>query len=64
MFKKKNMSKYEHVSFVQDFRSGISTYEILVRFDLDSGLPEYKRVFVGKCVHNLVIVMENWFKNK
>lgn len=64
MFKKKNFSKYEHVMFVEDFRSGVRVFDLLVRYNLDTGLPEYKRVYVKKCVHRLYVLMDLWFKNK
>lgn len=61
MFKKRNWSKWVHVCFVEKFTSGIPTYQILVREDTDTGLKQYKMVFVASCVHNLsrTLIEEN-----
>jgi hypothetical protein len=53
MFKKRNWSKWRSIRFVEDFRGGIKVYELLRREDLDTGLVEWKRVYVKDCVHNL-----------
>jgi hypothetical protein len=53
LFKKNNWSKWEHIMFIEDFSGGISTFELLKRTDLDSGLTEYKKIKVSSCVHNL-----------
>lgn len=39
--------------FAEDFRAGIKTYELLRREDANTGLVEWKRVFVKDCVHGL-----------
>jgi len=54
MFKKRNWSKWEHVTFVEDFRVGITVYELLKRICLDTGDVEWKSVRVKSFVHNLV----------
>ncbi len=59
LLKKRKWSKYEHVMFVEDFRSGIKTYEILKRTDEITGFTQYKRVFVKSCVHNLSYLLNN-----
>ena len=64
MFKKRNWTKWEHVMFVEDFRAGISTYEILMRTDTDTGLTEYRKVYVKDCVHSLCQLLTNWWNNK
>jgi hypothetical protein len=64
LFKKNNWSKYEHIMFVEDFRAGIPTFEILKRTDLDTGLTEYKKVKVSSCVHDLYLKLTEQFKNK
>lgn len=53
MFKKRNWKKWEHITFVEDFRAGITTYELLKRTCLDTGDIEWKSVKVKSCVHNL-----------
>lgn len=63
MFKKRKWSKWEHISFVQDFRSGIKTVELLRREDELTGLVEWKRIYVKSCVHNLVgLLTVLWIK--
>lgn len=64
LFKKNNWSKWEHVMFIEDFRSGIPTFELLKRTDLDTGLTEYKKVKVSSCVHNLHSKLTEQLKNK
>lgn len=64
MFKKRKWSKYEHVMFVQDFRGGIKTYELLVRTDGLSGETSYKKIFVKGCVHYLSDSLTKWINNK
>jgi hypothetical protein len=61
MFKKRKWSKYKHVMFVQDFRSGIKTYELLVRTDELTGETNYKKIYVKSCVHNLSSLLTDWF---
>ncbi len=61
MFRK--CSKWEHVAFVEDFRAGIKTYELLRRVDQKSGLTQWKRVYVKQCVHHLVTILNNLFKS-
>ena len=64
MFKKRKWSKWEHIGFVQDFRAGISTFELLRREDEITGLVEWKRIYVKDCVHNLVLLLSDlWGKN-
>ena len=63
MFKKRKWSKWEHINFVQDFRVGIKTVELLRREDELTGLVEWKRIYVKDCVHNLVILLSDlWTK--
>lgn len=64
LFKKNNWSKWEHVMFIEDFRGGIPTFELLKRKDLDTGLTEYKQVQVSICVHNLESKLTEQLKNK
>lgn len=64
LFKKNNWSKWEHVMFLEDFRAGIPTFELLKRADLDTGLTEYKKVKVASCVFNLYSKLTEEFKNK
>jgi hypothetical protein len=64
LFKKNNWSKWEHIMFIEDFRGGISTFELLKRTDLDSGLTEYKKIKVSSCIHNLSLKLAEQFKNK
>ena len=45
MFKKRKWSKYEHVMFVEDFRGGIKTYELLIRTDELSEVSSIDRIF-------------------
>lgn len=60
----KNYTKWEHVMFVEDFRSGIKVYEILRRENVKTGSIQYKSVYVKSCVHGLVNKMNEWFKKK
>lgn len=53
MFTKKNWQKWEHIIFVEDFNSGIQTYELLRRVCLKTGDVEWKRLKVKNCVHSL-----------
>lgn len=53
LFKKRKWSKYEHVIFVEDFRAGNKTYEILKRVDELTGETQYKRIYIKDCVHGL-----------
>ena len=62
MFKKRKWSKYEHVMFVEDFRAGIKTYEILRRTDEITGESEYKRIYVKDCVHSLSDKLKHWWQ--
>lgn len=62
MFKKQNWSKWEHVTFVEDFRAGIKTYELLRRVNLDNGNVEWKRVYIKDCVHNLSLKLIQLFE--
>jgi len=64
MFKKRNWTKWEHVMFVEDFRSGIKTFELLRRVDQDSGITEWKRVYVKQCVHSLTHFLTKWWDGK
>ena len=64
LFKKNNWSNWEHVMFIEDFRGGIPTFELLKRKDLDTGLTEYKQVQVSTCVHNLESKLTERYKNK
>lgn len=64
LLKKNNCSKWEHVMFIEDFRGGIPTFELLKRTDLDTGLTEYKQVKVSSCVHNLHSKLTEQYKNK
>lgn len=64
LFKKNNWSKWEHIMFIEDFSSGIPTFELLKRTDLDTGLTEYRQVKVSSCVHNLSSKLTEKFKNK
>lgn len=64
MFKKRKWSKYEHVMFVQDFRGGIKTYELLVRTDELTGETNYKKIYIKSCVHHLHSMLTDWFKAK
>ena len=64
LFKKNNWSKWEHIMFIEDFRSGIPTFELLKRTDLDTGLTEYRKVKVSSCVHDLYLKLTEQFKKK
>jgi len=64
MFKKRKWSKYEHVMFVEDFRAGIKTYELLIRTDELSGETDYKKIYVKSCVHYLCGSLTDWYKDK
>jgi len=57
---KKNWTKWEHVMFVEDFRSGIKTFELLRRVDQDTGITQWKRVYVKQCVHSLTHFLTKW----
>ena len=63
-FKQRKWSKYEHVMFVQDFRSGITNYEILVRKCEVTGLTQYKNIRVKSCVHNLTQMLTSWYASQ
>lgn len=62
--KKRDWGKWEHVMYVEDFRSGIKTYEILRRECNISGLTEYKRIYVKSCVHSLVSMLMGWWAKR
>lgn len=64
MLKKRNWTKYEHVMFVEDFRPGRKTYELLRRVDKDSGITEWKRIYVKTCVHELSHFLTKWWALK
>jgi len=64
MFKKRNWTKWEHVMFVEDSRAGFTTYELFKRTDINSGLSEWKKVYVSKCVHSLTYLLTEWDKSK
>jgi len=64
LFKKDNWSKWEHIMFVEDFRSGIKTFELLKRTNLDTGLTEYRRVEVSSHVLHLHSALTEEFKKK
>jgi RNase P subunit RPR2 len=46
-------TKWEHIMFVEDFRAGIKTYEIVRRIHIKTGLPQWKRIYVKQCCHRL-----------
>lgn len=58
--KKRRWSKYEHVMFVEDFRSGINNFEILRRKCEVTGLTQYKRIYIKGCVHDLTNRLSQW----
>jgi hypothetical protein len=64
IFKKNNWSKWEHVIFIEDFGTGIPTFELLKRINLDTGLTEYKKVKVSSSVHNLSLKLTEQFKKQ
>lgn len=64
MIIKRNWTKWEHVMFVQDFRAGIKTFELLRRVDQDSGITEWKRVYVKQCVYSLIYFLTKWWEGK
>ena len=63
LFVKRKWSKWQHIMFVQDFRSGIKTYEIMRRECEITGLTQYRRIYVKQCVHGLVTALNNWINN-
>jgi hypothetical protein len=64
MFKKRNWTKWQHVMFVEDFRVGIKTFELLRRVDQDSGITEWKRIYVKNCAHSLAKFLTVWWDGK
>ena len=64
MFKKRNWTKWEHVMFVQEMGSNINTFELLRRVDQNSGVTQYKSVYVKQYVHSLSHSLMNWWKDK
>ena len=62
--KKRRWSKYEHVMFVEDFRSGINNFEILRRKCEITGLTQYKRIYIKGCVHNLTSRLSQWYASQ
>ena len=50
--------------FVEDFRAGIKTFELLRRVDQDSGITEWKKVYVKQCVHSLTHFLTKWWEGK
>ena len=62
--KKSRWSKYEHVMFVEDFRSGINNFEILRRKCEVTGLTQYKRIYIKSCVHNLTSRLSQWYASQ
>lgn len=49
--------------FVEDFSAGIPTYELLIRTDANTGLNQWKRVYVGKCIHSLCSMLNSIWSN-
>lgn len=47
--------------FIEDFSSGLPTFELLKRISLDNGLTEYKKVFISKRIHNLCFKLTETF---
>ena len=64
LLEKHDWSKWEHVMFVEDFRSGRSNYEILRRVCKLTGLTQYRRVYVKKCVSHLTSKLTDWWSSK
>jgi hypothetical protein len=64
MFSRKKWSKWEHVMFVEDFRSGIKNYELMVRTDSVSGLRQYKKIYIAQCIHGFTGMLNSWFSKK
>ena len=62
--RKRRWSKYEHVMFVEDFRSGINNFEILRRKCEVTGLTQYKRIYIKGCVHNLTSRLSQWYTSQ
>ncbi|MBO0947336.1 hypothetical protein [Fibrella forsythiae] len=56
--------KWEHVLYVDDFRTGNKTYELLRRECERTGLTQYRRVYVKQCVHNLGARLTAWLLSK
>jgi hypothetical protein len=61
---KNKWSKWQHVIYVEHFTAGINTYEILKRTNLESGLVQYRRIYIGDCVHGLASMLKNNLINK
>jgi hypothetical protein len=62
-FKKRNWTKWPHIMFVEEYGTGNKTYQLLARVDLESGLREYKKVFVGDRTHYLAANLNSKFDN-
>ena len=62
MFKRRKWSTYEHVMFVEDFRAGVKTYDLLRKECELTGDIRYKRVYVKSCVHGLSSALQEWWK--
>ncbi len=59
IFKKRKWSKWEHVMYLEDFQSGIPTFELIKRTCEETNLPEYRKVKIASCVHNLANKLTN-----
>lgn len=55
---------FEEKPTQEEVGAGITTFELLKRTDLDTGLTQYKKVIIAKCVHNLQFRLTEIFKNK
>ena len=53
MFTKREWSQWKHITFVKDFRPGITVYELLRRECVKTKDVQWKRVKVKSCVHDL-----------
>ena len=65
LFKRRNWSNWEHILYVESFKAGIPTHQLLGRQCQDTGLTEYKNIYIDSCVHDLANrLTERKLKNK
>lgn len=64
IFTKRDWSKWEHITFAEEFTPGITVYELLRREDVRTGDVEWKKVKVQSCVHNLSSNLRHLIKDR
>lgn len=53
LFNKRKWGKWNHVMYIESFRAGNQTYQLLGRECQNTGLTQYNKVKISATVHNL-----------